>query len=122
MFDLRDYKSIIREAVKLESERDPNWNWKVKAVNKTEVRIGWGYLDWLCNGKREEYFSVKLFEDEMEGGEIDLSLAGFYPDDPTLYDSMYVWIGDKHWHDAKSMEDGLMKIISAVANRAHYTF
>ena len=121
MFDLRDYKSVIREAVKLESERDPNWNWKVKTINKTEIRIGWGYLDFLCDGKRNEYFSVKLFEDELDG-KPDLSLAGFYPDDSTMRDSLYVWIGDKHWHDAKSLKDGLRMIINGIANRAHNTF
>lgn len=121
MFDLRNYKPIIKEAVKLESERDPNWNWKVKAINKTEIRIGWGYLDFLCDGKRNEYFSVKLFEDELDG-EPDLSLAGFYPDAPTTCDSLYVWIGDKHWHDAKSLEDGLRMIIKRIANCAHNTF
>lgn len=131
MFDLRDYKSVIREAVKLESDRDPNWNWKVKAINKTEIKIGWGYLDYLCDGRRNEYFSVKLiemyFDDEgnllkKEVGESELSLAGFYPDDPTMRDSLYVWIGDKHWHDAKSLEDGLKLIVHAIANRAHNTY
>ena len=121
MFDLRDYKSTIREAVKLESERDPNWNWKVKAINKKEIRIGWGYLDYLSDGKRNEYFSVKLIVDEL-GGKPDLSLAGFYPDDPTVRDSLYVWIGDKHWHDAKTIEDGLKMVIKGIASRAHNTF
>lgn len=121
MFDLRNYKSIIREAVKLESKHDPIWNWKVKAINKTEIRIGWGYLDWLCNGKHNEYFSVKLFIDELNG-KPDVSLAGYYPDDPTMRDSLYVWIGDKHYHDAKTMEDGLRMIVHAIANQAHNNY
>lgn len=121
MFDLRNYKPVIMEAVKLESSRDHNWNWKVKAINKTEIRIGWGYLDWLCDGKRNEYFSVRLFVDEFNG-KPELSLAGFYPDVSAMRDSLYVWIGDKHWHDAKTMEDGLRMIIHAIANSAHNTY
>lgn len=121
MFDLRNYKSIIREAVKLESERDPNWNWKVKAINKTEIRIGWGYLDWLCSSRESKHFTVKLLVDDFNG-EPNLSLAGYYPDDPTIRDSLYVWIGDKHWHDAKSLEDGLRMIINGIVNRAHNTY
>lgn len=121
MFDLRNYKSIIKEAVKFESERDPNWNWYVKAINKTEIRIGWSYLDWLCNGKQVEYFTIKTIIDELRG-ELDLSLAGYYPHDPTLRDSLYVWIGSKHWHDAESIEEGIRKIIHAIACRAHNAY
>lgn len=118
MLDLRNYKSIIREAVRLESERDPNWNWKVKAINKTEVKIGWGYLDYLGE---EKPFIVKLLEDLLDGVP-DVSLAGLLPGDDTLRDSLYCWVGDKHWHDAKTLEDGLRMIIHAIANRAHNTF
>lgn len=121
MFDLRNYKPVIMEAVKLESEHDSNWNWKVKAVNKAEVRIGWGYLDWLCSSKESKHFTVKLIVDEVNG-KPDVSLAGYYPDDPTMRDSLYVWIGDRHWHDAKTIEDGLRLIVHAIANRAHNTF
>ena len=121
MFDLRNYKPVIMEAVKLESEYDSNWNWKVKAVNKAEVRIGWGYLDWLCSSKENKYFTVKIIIDEVNG-KPDVSLAGYYPDDPTMRDSLYVWVGDRHWHDVKTIEDGLRLIIHAIANRAHNTF
>ena len=120
-YDLRNYKSVIRDAVKREPDSDPNWKWKVKAINKMEIRIGWGYLDWLCDGKRDEFFSVKLLIDNL-GDEPDLSLAGFYPDDSTLRESLYCWIGDKHWNDAKTIEDGLKMIIHGIANRAHNTF
>ena len=64
---------------------------------------------------------MRLLIDDF-GDEPDLSLAGFYPDDSMLRDSLYVWIGDKHWHDAKTMEDGLRMTIHGIANRAHNTF
>ena len=122
MYDLRDYKQVIREAVKRESRADANWNWKLLAVNKTEVKIGWGYTDWL--GEREP-FRVRLYEDTFDGelSEPDLSLAGFFPgdksvgsiDEDVVHESLFVWIGDKHWHDAKTLEDGLKVIIHCLA-------
>ena len=126
MYDLRNYKKVIREAVKRESEADEYWNWKLLAVNKTEVRIGWGYLDFLCE---KEPFRVRLYEDTFDGelSEPDLSLAGFFPgdksvgsiDEDVVHESLYVWIGDKHWHDAKTLEDGLRIIIHSIASEAH---
>ena len=47
MIDIREYKGLIRAAVKSESDRDANWKWKVKSVGKKAARFGWGYLDWL---------------------------------------------------------------------------
>lgn len=121
MYDLRDYKQVIRETVKRESVADANWNWKLLAVNKTEVKIGWGYTDWL--GEKEP-FRVRLYEETYDGFcGIDLSLAGFYPGDKStgsvdydrVHESLYCWIGDKHWHDAKTLEDGLKVIIHCLA-------
>lgn len=125
MYDLRNYKQVIKEAVKRESDTDPNWNWKLLAVNKTEVRIGWGYTDWL--GEKEP-FRVRLYEyyiDDMP--DPDLSLAGFFPYEKSfgnIYedyasDYLYCWIGDKHWHDAKTVENGLRMVIHNLALEAH---
>lgn len=129
MFDLRDYKSIIREAVKLESDRDPNWNWKVKAINKTEIRIGWGYLDYI--GEKNP-FTITLEEHEWEEDEFetDVFLTGLFPGltwkDVNIYEDndcfILVDIGDASYHDAQTMEDGLRKAIHGIVNRAHNTY
>lgn len=125
MYDLRNYKDIIRAAVKRESELDPNWNWKVIAINKKQIKIGWGYLDYL---NEKDPFTVELIEERIVDFD-DLHLAGFYPGinwkDFNLYDGddfVFCWIGDKHWHDAKTIEDGLKMVIHSLATKAHNTF
>lgn len=47
MFDLRDYKDLIRAEVKKLDEKDANWKWSVKSIGKKQVKIRWGYLDYL---------------------------------------------------------------------------
>ena len=129
MFDLRDYKSTIREAVKLESDRDPNWNWEVKAINKTEIRIGWGYLDYL---EEKNPFTIVLKEYEWEEDEFetDVFLIGLFPGytwkDINFYEDynyfVFVSIGDESYHNAQTMEDGLRKAIHGIVIRARNAY
>ena len=114
MVDLRDYKIVIRDAVAAERERDKNWGWRVVRVNKNSIVIRWGYLDYI---EEKDSFVIRLMEDDG-----DVSLAGFMPGDPTLRDSLYVWIGDKHWHDCKTVDEGIRCAVRGIANRAHNTF
>ena len=128
MFDLRNYKSTIREAVKLESERDPNWNWKVVAINKSEVRIGWGYLDYIGEKKP---FTITLSEHEWEDEEFDTDvfLAGLFPGltwkDVNInedYNFVLIDVGDERYHTAHTMEDGLKMVVHGIANHARNVF
>lgn len=45
MFDLREHKGLIRRLVSEANQNDPNWKWSIKAINKTEARIFWSYLE-----------------------------------------------------------------------------
>lgn len=55
LIDFRKYKELIRKTVAQISKEDENWNWKVDAINKGEVRIQWGYLDY-CGEYRNCFF------------------------------------------------------------------
>lgn len=64
MIDLRNYADLIRQLVKKEDEKDPNWKWSVKSIRKNKVRIRWGYLDYL--GEKENCFSIEMQPDNTE--------------------------------------------------------
>ena len=126
MFDLRLYKNVIRAAVERETELDPHWKWRVIAINKTKVKIGWGYLDFL---NEKEPFVIELKEVNEEY--YDLSLSGYKPrynwenienSEDEGYNFVYCWIGNKHWHDARTLEEGLAYTIHSLAQCAHNTY
>ena len=58
MIDLRNYADLIRQLVKEEDRKDPNWKWSVKSISKNKVRIRWGYLDYL--EEKENCFIIDL--------------------------------------------------------------
>lgn len=110
MKDMRSYKESIKAAVKKESEADKNWNWTVKAVNKGEARIGWGYLDFLGE---KDMFIVTADEDE------DMKwVEGKMPNGAKAY----ALIGDTRWDDAKTFEEGVAIVIRKMASSAHRTY
>ena len=108
MEDLRKYKEDIFDAVKTERELDDNWQWRVEAINKKEARIAWGYLDYIGE---EEPFKIILFDEDG-----DVSIMGKFPVGET---KAFSWIGDKHWHDARTVNMGIRQTIHALANAAH---
>jgi len=110
MVDFREYKDIIREAVNKESKRDPNWKWTVKAVNKTEVKIGWGYLDY-CG--ETDFFRVKA--DSAEGDDYITTT------DPFSGRISGYLIGSEFYCDG-SVGEILPKAVRTIANHAHYTW
>lgn len=124
--DLRQYRSTILEAVKQERERDENWSWRVIAINKNEIKIGWGYLDFL---HEKTPFSVIIREDEdiddegntIQGNPNICEVLG-YMGNNDIHDDLFFWVGPKHWHDAPTVEEALKKVIHAIASRAHNTF
>ena len=128
MYDLRNYKDVIRAAVKHESELDPNWNWKVIAINKAEIKIGWGYLDYI--GEKNP-FTITLTVHEWKTKELgtDVFLFGLYPGitwkDVNIYEDdgfVLIDIGEEWHHSAHTIEDGLKMVIHSLATKAHNTF
>jgi len=116
--DLRNYRGLIVEAMRNENDKDKNWGWHVKRINKEKILIRWGYLDFI--GQTGD-FSIRLYCDSS-----DVTLVGcmddkhgdeWFRDDDA--DDLFVCIGDRHWHDAKTIEDGLKCMVRRIARLAH---
>ena len=61
MLDLRDYKELVKAAIKETAEKDTNWKWRMKSCKKNEIMIWWSYLnEYLEN---EDMFKIELEED-----------------------------------------------------------
>lgn len=110
MIDFREYKDVIRSAVKSADERDENWKWRVEAVNKGEVRIGWGYMSYLGESGS---FSVSEVPDG--DGYDEIFIVGKAPNDAF---EVCVIVGDDRWSDARSVADGIEVAIRRMAAEA----
>ena len=116
--DFRKYRGKILAAVSDVREKDTMWGWHVKRINKDKILIRWGYLDYV--GQKGD-FSIRALEDCG-----DMSLVGcmddrygdeWFRDDDA--DDLFCWVGDKHWHDAANVEDGIWELVHRMAYLAH---
>lgn len=105
MKDFRLYKEAIKEAVKEASNNDNNWNYTIKAVNKYDVKIGWGYLDYI--GEREP-FHFEMDIDEESG-----SIVGIHT---SLHN--YILIGETRWDDTNDIREAIRLAVLAIARTA----
>lgn len=108
--DIRDYKGVIREAVRQVRHKDQNWSWKVRAINKDAAKIGWGYLDYL--GSKDD-FIVKV----DENGDF-VGVVGIVPDGKKIIRL----IGEGFFNDYKTVEEGIDAVIHAMANYARSVY
>ena len=106
MADMRNYKEELKEAVKREREADKNWGWNIKSVTKTIAKIGWGYLEYLGS---DESFTVEIIAD---------AVRGTIPNGSRIY----AFIGEEHWNDAKTFDEGIKMVVHAMARSAHSTY
>lgn len=112
MFDLRKCKEIAKAAVAKERELDENWGWSLKAVNKNEIRIGWGYLDYIGE---KDLFTVTVDTDSDPDTPF---VTGTIPNGSKVY----AIVGPKHWHDYKTIEKAIAGVIHSMACSAHNTY
>jgi hypothetical protein len=110
MADMRNYKETIKAAIAKEREADANWSWRLSRLNSKIAEIGWGYLDYIG--------SIDKFEIEIEDGDDLKCVIGTMPDETKFY----IFIGQTRWDDAKTYEDGITKVIHAMAENAHSTY
>lgn len=106
MFDLREYKDIAKAAVAKECELDENWSWRIKTVNKDEIRIGWGYFDYI--GEKAAF--VVVVDDTGD----EPFVYGSIPDRRILY----AFVGTKSWCDYDTIEKAITGIIHNIADCA----
>lgn len=45
--NFREHTELIKQLVAIENSKDPNWRWYAPIINKGNVKIRWGYLDYL---------------------------------------------------------------------------
>lgn len=119
MYDLRDYKKIIREAVAVEDQKDENWKWRVVSIGKKTVKIGWGYLDYCGEGDKPFLIEMGGNQEGLESGECWLK---GYVQDKMLHEPLFVTVGEESWDDAKTIEDAIRMCIHSVAHRAHMIY
>ena len=110
MTDLRNYADIIRAAIKESSKADEHYNWKVKAINKGEVRFQWGYLS-----DKDDPFVLRVIDDVIDDEPCVIVEVPYVSD-------VVILIGDMRWHDAKTLDDGIHKAIKAAVRCAQHNF
>lgn len=116
--DLRKFRNVIVGAVAEERVKDSYWGWHVRDIDKKRVTISWGYLDYI--GQKEPF----CFEVFSEGDDITLigGLHGKVDMHDDAVDDVFVWVGDKHWHDAPTMEKGIQVMVKRMARVAHAVY
>ena len=110
--DIRDYKGVIREAVRRERHNDQNWSWKVRAINKSAAKIGWGYLESL--GDKASDFVVEV----DEGKDIGTVVIGKVPNGYQVIR----FVGENRWDDVRTIEDGIASVIHGMAQYANSVY
>jgi len=120
MNDLRMYKSVVLDCLKDLRKKDADHcrdgkgcGWRLKSISKDKIVLRWGYIP-------DVDISIRLVVTEFDG-DVDVHLSGRMDDRyPTDYmndcdgDDLFVWIGDRHWHDASSIDRGLKLIIGNI--------
>lgn len=116
MNDLREYKAVVLDALKTlrakDADRMPDgkgWGWSLKRISKNKIVLRWGYIP-------DVDISIRLDVDKEDGeihllGRMDDRYEEDYLNDD---DSLFIWIGDKHWHDASSIDGGLKLMMSNI--------
>lgn len=112
MIDFREYKDVIRSAVKAADEKDGDWKWRVESVTKSAVKIGWGYLSYVGE---DGCFVVREDAGNKDSELKDIFIVGEAPNDAF---TVFVDVADDRWADARTVEDGIAAAIEKVASTA----
>ena len=114
MADIREYRETIKAAVAAERKADKNWSWNVKSVNKTEARIGWGYLDYL--GETETFtITVEETPFETDPEKSLVCVIGSVPNGSKVHR----FVGPDRWDDDPTIESAIASAIRGIARIAH---
>lgn len=111
MIDLRNFSTLIRDTIKQCSKEDEYYNWKVKAINKTEAKFQWGYLT-----DKDDPFILRVRDDTEDGDPYVIVHV------PYSEEYLCFLIGNSRWDDAKTLEDGIRIAIRAAVVYAQHTF
>lgn len=116
MNDLREYKSVVLDCLKDLRAKDAarcsdgkGWGWRLKSISKNKIILRWGYIP---NTDISIRLDVEDDDVNLIGRMDDRYATDIYNDD--YADDLFVWIGDRHWHDASSIDRGLKLLIGNI--------
>lgn len=116
MNDLRLYKGVVLDAIEELREEDETWGWSLKGITKSRVVIRWGYLDYI---EQKGNFEITL---DVDGDDVrllgNMNNEHDWSEDED-HDQLFCWIGRKHWHDARTIDEGLRSLIHFIGFLAH---
>lgn len=56
--NFKETETAVEKAVLEISEKDKNWKWEV-SILKSQVRLYWGYLDYMYEKGKRRFFTIK---------------------------------------------------------------
>ena len=112
MIDLREYKSLIKQLLASENEKDPNWKWSIKSIGKKKVLIQWGYLDYLEEQYPKNCFSITTEKDKLLGDTVTWR-------HPTGDMMSFATIGFRPGDNARTIEEAIKLAVSGISSYAH---
>ncbi|GHV34227.1 hypothetical protein FACS1894187_04350 [Synergistales bacterium] len=107
MIDLREYADIIKAAVAIEDDRDLNWKWGARNIGKSVVHIRWVYLDYL--GEKCDFIIISSTEDLLGDCLTARDTSG---------EMITFAVVDERFGDVKTAEQGIERMVHAIANYA----
>lgn len=116
MVDFREVKAEVTEVIKDLNNKDTNWKWKA-VVNKGEVKIFWGYLQYVDT--KDSHFTITT--GSAEKGEVtpeDEDTFIVARNEHDEYITGKILGEDKFWKDGK-LSDCVKGLIRSIYNKAN---
>lgn len=107
-YDLTQYSEITRKAMADNRKADKHHSWSIKAINKGSIKFFWSYLD------KGEEFVLTVRESDGE--------SYILVEMPCGVSNVCILVGDAFYCDAKTLDVGIYKAITAAASKAMYLF
>lgn len=108
MTDLTKYSEIVRKAMADNRKADKHNTWSIKAINKKSIKFFWSYLE------KGEEFVLTVRESDGE--------PYILVEMPCGVSNVCILVGDAFYCDAKTIDIGIYKAITAAASKAMYLF
>lgn len=115
--DFREVKQVVMDTVRDMDKKDPNWKWKA-VVQKTQVKIFWGYLEYLeC---KEPHFIITDGSPEKEECNSEDDDFIVLRDEDGHYMNGAI-LGDKSWQDG-DLEKAVVMLMRGLQSRVNRTY
>lgn len=98
------YKQALKNALK-EANKTDNYIWKALSFDENEAKFTWSYLS-----EKDEPFTLTI-----ENGFILVKI-------PYTNTTCGVLVGEKPWHDAHTIEEGIALVVKGAVQTANNLF